>query len=172
MLFDYFKKIVTPKRVTYNYTLSAKEVSEALYEIFINKKQADDYDISGGFISENEFEYHLKNGPTFRGLQTFPMYGIIISQADNTAKLTLESKSKFTAYGFLIISGIIAFISLILFIIHWDIKSLLLFLGMVFLAPRIIRMYIESVNSALLIRYKKYLHNGILEAFRLKNYPS
>ena len=173
MVFDYIKKIVTQKTVTYDYALSAKEVSDALDEIFINNnKQPLDYDINGGFISETEFEYNLKNGTTFRGLKTFPMYGIIKSQSDKTATLTLESQSKFTGYGFLSIIGIIALISLILFFINWDTKSLFLFLGMVFLAPRILSMYIKSINSALLIRYKKFLHNSILEAYRTKNYNS
>ena len=171
MLLNYFKNLITPKIITYEYALSAAEVKDALYKVFKTKNEQHlEFDINGGFISETEFEYNLEYNTTLRGIKAFPMYGVVMPKNDKTTYITLTSQTKFTGNFLLIIIGLIALISLILFFTNGDIKFLFLFLAMLFLAPRILRLYIDSLNSALLIRYNKYLHNAILEAYRTKHY--
>lgn len=172
MLLNKLKKIVSARPIIYEYALSAAEVQAALYKVFRTQNQLHTaFDITGGFISDTEFEYDLITATETSGIKiTFPMRGTIILLAEDHTKIILNIRSKFYTLLLLALFAVAALISLIVFFTNWEFKFLIFFGGLIFLAPMLLRIYLNAVSSALKIRYRKYLHNAILEAYRQKHY--
>ena len=172
MFLNYLKNLINAKPVTYEYALSDWEVKEALFQVSRKgNKQQEEFDVIGYFISETEFKYNLINIFDTNGIGiTFPMHGTITPIDEKRTKIILQPRIKPYALGLFSVSGLMAITSLVLFFINGEIKFLFWFLAIAIIAPLLLRLYISSVKSALLIRYKKFLHNAILEAYRSKNY--
>ena len=172
MIINYLKNLLTAKQLIYEYALSAREVKKAMVEISKagNEKNLE-FDVIGSFISETEFEYNLINIFDTNGIGiTFPMRGTLAPIDEDHSKIILQPRLKIYVLVLLSFSALLAIINLVFLMIHPETKYLFGFLSFTILSPLLIRLYINSVSSALFIRYKKYMHNAILEAYRSKNY--
>lgn len=168
MFFNKTKSLLSAKPIVYEYALSAAEVRDCLWQLFRTGNELHEtYDITGGFISETEFKYNLIG---FADVITFPVLGTIVPVDETHCKIILKIQSRFSVVLLLSLWGLLAIINLVLFFIKESFENIYWFTGLVILGPFLINSYVNAVSSALKLRYKKYLHQAILETYRNKHY--
>lgn len=173
MLFNKIKNLLSAKLIIYEYALPATEVKDCLFQLFKSRNELHwEYDIIGGFVSEMEFKFDLITVADTDGFKiTFPMFGTIIPLDAERSQIVLQIQSKFYAVLLLSFLGLLATVSLLLFFTNGEFKFLYWFTGVIIIGPFLLNSYVNAVSSALKLRYKKYLHNALLEAYRKKYYP-